>query len=88
MNRGTDWGVPFCSQFSTQKFNFCIKIPPKNLFYKILRLSFQPKKRDGTAIFVSHEWSLGHFLIFLAKKGKKLSTLPRICQRECNNSSL
>ena len=41
MNQQTDRVCHFGSQSGTQKFNFRIKNPPKNLFYKILCLLFQ-----------------------------------------------
>ena len=58
-------GVPFwLSTLVTQKFNYRMKTLPKNLFYGILCLPFQQGKLERTAIFVSHEWFLGHFLTF------------------------
>ena len=65
VNRWTDGDVPiFCSRFGTQKFNFCIKTLPKNLFYNILCLSFQQGKLEWTAIFVSYERFVCHFINF------------------------
>ena len=58
----------FGSWIGDQKLNFGIKIPPKNLFYKILCLPLQQRKLERTASFVSHELFLGHLLDFQPKR--------------------
>ena len=47
-----------------KKFNFRIKILPKNLFHKILHMPFQQGGPERTASFVSYKWFLCIFLIF------------------------
>ena len=49
---------------------FCIKIRPRNLFYKILCLPFQQGKLVRTTSLIFHEWFLGHFFKVSARKGK------------------
>ena len=73
--RGIDGPTGVCHfgfSIGTQNFNFCIKILPKNLFYKILRLPFQQGKLGRTTGFVSHERFKGHFLNFRPKRLKVL----------------
>ena len=66
VNRWTDEDVPnfFALELVPKNLIFALKTPPKNLFYNILHLSFQQGNLEWTAIFVSDERCLCHFLNF------------------------